>query len=61
MHSNEFYRKKTQDFPDDFIAKSSMKNALTSILLSERQLHVQPVLLILLLRKMTNDETVFFH
>ena len=40
MDPSEFYRRNTQDFADGFIAKSSMKNALLSVLSSEQQLHV---------------------
>jgi hypothetical protein len=61
MDPGKFYRNNMHDDNDGFIAKSPMSNVLTSILLSERQLHVQPILLMLLLRKMTNDETVFSH
>ena len=43
MDSSEFYRKNTQDFADGFIAKSSMKNALLSVLSSEQQSHMQPM------------------
>jgi DNA-binding NarL/FixJ family response regulator len=40
MDPSEFYRRNTQDFADGFIAKSSMKNALLSVLSSEQQLHM---------------------
>ncbi len=39
MDPSEFYRRSTQDFADGFIAKSSLKNALLSVLSSEQQLH----------------------
>jgi DNA-binding NarL/FixJ family response regulator len=40
MDPSEFYRKNTQDYADGFIAKSSMKNALLSVLSSEQQMHM---------------------
>jgi DNA-binding NarL/FixJ family response regulator len=40
MDPSEFYRRNTQNFADGFIAKTSMKNALLSVLSSERQLHM---------------------
>jgi two-component system, NarL family, response regulator NreC len=43
MDPSEFYRKNTQDFADGFIAKTSMKNALLSVLSNERQLHLNGV------------------
>jgi DNA-binding NarL/FixJ family response regulator len=43
MDPSEFYRKNTQDFADGFIAKTSMKSALLSILYSEQQSHMQPM------------------
>ena len=43
MDPGEFYRKNTQNFADGFIAKSSMKNALLSVLANEQQLHVGPI------------------
>jgi DNA-binding NarL/FixJ family response regulator len=39
MDPGEFYKKNTQEFADGFIAKSSMKNALLSVLSNEQQLH----------------------
>jgi two-component system response regulator DegU len=39
MDPSEFYQKNTQEFADGFIAKSSMKNALLSVLSSEQQYH----------------------
>ena len=42
MDPSEFYRRNTQNFADGFIAKTSMKNALLSVLSSERQLHMNP-------------------
>jgi DNA-binding NarL/FixJ family response regulator len=41
MDPSEFYRMNTQDFADGFIAKTSMKRALLSILYSEQQSHIQ--------------------
>ncbi len=35
MDTNEFYRRNTQDFADGFIPKSSMKDAILSILSNE--------------------------
>ena len=43
MDPSEFYRRNTQDFADGFIAKTSMKSALLSILSSEQQSHLQPM------------------
>ncbi|MGD1046568.1 MAG: response regulator transcription factor [Bacteroidota bacterium] len=43
MDPSEFYRRNTQDFADGFIAKSSIKNALLSVLSSEQQLHMNTV------------------
>ena len=40
MDPSEFYQKNTQEFADGFIAKSSMKNALLSVLSSEQQSHL---------------------
>ena len=37
MDPSEFYRRNTQDFADGFIAKTSMKRALLSILSSEQK------------------------
>jgi DNA-binding NarL/FixJ family response regulator len=39
MDSNEFYCQKAQEYSDGFIAKSSMKKALLSVLSNEQQLH----------------------
>lgn len=38
MDSSEFYRRNTQEFADGFIAKSSMKNALMTVLASEQKI-----------------------
>jgi DNA-binding NarL/FixJ family response regulator len=43
MDPSEFYRRNTQDFADGFIAKTSMKRTLLSILSSEQQSHMQPM------------------
>jgi DNA-binding NarL/FixJ family response regulator len=43
MDPSEFYQKNTQDFADGFIAKTSMKNALLSVLSNERQSHMEPM------------------
>lgn len=43
MDSSEFYKKHTQDFADGFIAKSSMKNALLSVLSNEQQLQANAI------------------
>jgi DNA-binding NarL/FixJ family response regulator len=43
MDPSEFYRRNTQDFADGFIAKTSMKSALLSILSSEQHSHMQPM------------------
>jgi two-component system, NarL family, response regulator NreC len=40
MDPSEFYRKNTQDFADGFIAKSSMKHALLSVLSNEQESHL---------------------
>jgi DNA-binding NarL/FixJ family response regulator len=40
MDPSEFYKKNTQEFADGFIAKSSMKSALLSVLTSEQQSHM---------------------
>jgi DNA-binding NarL/FixJ family response regulator len=40
MDPSEFYRRNTQNFADGFIAKTSMKNALLSVLSNEQQLHM---------------------
>jgi hypothetical protein len=40
MDPSEFYRKNTQLFADGFIAKTSMKNALLSVLSDERRLQM---------------------
>jgi hypothetical protein len=37
MDPSEFYRRNTQDVADGFIAKTSMKRALLSILSSEQK------------------------
>ncbi len=39
MDPSEFYKKSTQEFADGFIAKSSLKNALMSVLTNEKQIH----------------------
>jgi DNA-binding NarL/FixJ family response regulator len=36
MDANEFYKRSTQEYADGFIAKSSMKDALVSILSNEQ-------------------------
>jgi two-component system response regulator DegU len=41
MDPSEFYRRNTQEFADGFIAKSSMKNALLSVLLNEQHLQME--------------------
>ena len=41
MDPSEFYRRNTQEFADGFIAKSSMKNALLSVLSSEQQIEME--------------------
>jgi len=43
MDPSEFYQKNTQEFADGFLAKSSMKNALLSVLFNERQLHMDTI------------------
>ena len=43
MDPSEFYRRNTQDFADGFIAKTSMKSSLLSILSSEQHSHMQPM------------------
>jgi CheY-like chemotaxis protein len=43
MDPSEFYRKNTQEFADGFIAKTSIKNALLSVLTSEQESHMQPM------------------
>jgi DNA-binding NarL/FixJ family response regulator len=43
MDPSEFYRKNTQEYADGFIPKSSMKNALLSVLFHEQKLHVDPI------------------
>lgn len=43
MDPSEFYRRNTQSFADGFIAKSSMKNALLSVLSSEQQSHMNSI------------------
>jgi DNA-binding NarL/FixJ family response regulator len=43
MDPSEFYRMNTQYFADGFIAKSSMKNALMTVLSSQYQLHMNTV------------------
>jgi DNA-binding NarL/FixJ family response regulator len=39
MDPGEFYRRNAQLVADGFIAKTSMKNALMTVLASEQQLH----------------------
>jgi DNA-binding NarL/FixJ family response regulator len=41
MDSSEFCQKNSHEFADGFIAKSSLKNALLSILSYEQQLHME--------------------
>jgi DNA-binding NarL/FixJ family response regulator len=41
MDISEFSQKSSQEFADGFIAKSSIKNALLSILSYEQQLHME--------------------
>jgi DNA-binding NarL/FixJ family response regulator len=43
MDPDEYYRRNMQDFADGFIAKSSMKNALLSVLSNEHQLHADRI------------------
>jgi DNA-binding NarL/FixJ family response regulator len=41
MDISDFYQKDAQEFADGFISKTSMKNALLSILSCEQQLHME--------------------
>jgi hypothetical protein len=44
MDANEYYRKNTQEYADGFIAKSSMKGTLLSILSGEKKSGEEPII-----------------